>query len=260
MFILVVDNVHSSSAPMISSVDAIEWIENRITLNDHRYPVSLGSGEGSARSSSPSSEMVTNSVDSMGEALTTGNDVPMRKLFTCNHASSGGGASSILLTEPPSVFTDLNTTIMHIAVVDGCGVLHKGGSFEDGLKGDPLSDSRRNSSGTFESVEQLSDEVHRVEGHVSCVCLPLLLIQGCFRSNLYLLAAYSSCTINSCFDSDVIIGAVAGTVILMGCERLKLTVVCRKLILINCYDCDVQLATLTPTIVSGVCRGVTLGE
>jgi hypothetical protein len=119
-----------------------------------------------------------------------------------------------------------------------------------------LSNSSMNS---MESLEQLSDGIFSSDCTDISQSSSILLLQNCVRSNMYFLGLYSSCTITLCFDSEIVIGAVSGAVIISGCERIKLSVTCRKLILINCYDCDIQLATLTPTITTGVCRGITIG-
>ena len=87
-----------------------------------------------------------------------------------------------------------------------------------------------------------------------------VLLSNCIRTNLYLLSPYTFASVSSCSDSEVVLGAVAGVVVMSGCERVQLTVACRKLILWNCKDCDLKVATLTPTIVSGDCRGLTFGK
>lgn len=86
-----------------------------------------------------------------------------------------------------------------------------------------------------------------------------VLICGCTRSNLYMLSPYTFASVSSCTDCEIVLGAVAGVVAVSGCERIQLTVACRKLILWNCRDCDIKVGTLTPTIVSGDCRGLSFG-
>jgi hypothetical protein len=87
-----------------------------------------------------------------------------------------------------------------------------------------------------------------------------VLLSACSRTNLYLLSPYTFASVSSCSDSEIVLGAVAGVVVVSGCERIQLTVACRKLILWNCRDCDIRVASLTPTIVSGDSRGLCFGK
>ena len=87
-----------------------------------------------------------------------------------------------------------------------------------------------------------------------------VLVSGCSRAHLFLLSPYAFASVSSCSDSEIVLGAVAGVVVMSGCERVQLTVACRKLILWNCRDCDIRVATLTPSIVSGDSRGLTFGK
>lgn len=85
------------------------------------------------------------------------------------------------------------------------------------------------------------------------------LIHGCVRMTIYLLGTFSSLTITSCVDCEIVIGAVSGVILMSSCERVHLTATCRKLLVWNSHDCDYRLATLTPSIVSGDCRGLVFG-
>jgi hypothetical protein len=57
-----------------------------------------------------------------------------------------------------------------------------------------------------------------------------------------------------------VIGAVAGVVVVSGCERLRLSVACRKLVAHNCLECEFSVATLSPSIISGDTRSLVFGE
>jgi hypothetical protein len=92
------------------------------------------------------------------------------------------------------------------------------------------------------------------------VALPQLFVSYCSKASLYLVSPYYSACITGCVDSNIVVGAVYGAVIVNGCERIRLTVACRKLIVINCVDCEINLATLSTTLVLGDSRNLTLGE
>lgn len=89
--------------------------------------------------------------------------------------------------------------------------------------------------------------------------LPQLFINYCNRSKIYMISPYYSATVTGCADCDILIGAVYGAVIVNGCERVRLTVACRRLIVINCLECDFQIATTSPTVVIGDCRNISMG-
>jgi len=90
--------------------------------------------------------------------------------------------------------------------------------------------------------------------------LPHATLQGCSRATLYLLSPFASASLFSCSDCTIVMSAVAGVVLLSSCERIQITVACPKLILRNCLDCDMRIATLTATLISGDSRGLTFGE
>jgi len=89
--------------------------------------------------------------------------------------------------------------------------------------------------------------------------LPQLVLNACIKSSLYLLSPYNSASISGCCDCEIIIGAVAGAVVISGCERVRITVACRKLIVTNCFDCQFNTATLTPTVIAGESRQLIFG-
>ena len=90
--------------------------------------------------------------------------------------------------------------------------------------------------------------------------LPHAFINGCSSGHFYLLAPYGSATICSVTDTELVLGAVSGVVLLSSCERLSITVACRKLIVLNCVDCRINLASLAPSLIGSDCRGLTFGK
>jgi hypothetical protein len=90
--------------------------------------------------------------------------------------------------------------------------------------------------------------------------LPQLFVSYCNKANLYMISPYYSASVTGCIDTTIFIGAVYGAVIVNGCERLKITCACRKLIIMNCLDCEFNVATLSTTIVLGDSRNLTMGK
>lgn len=129
-------------------------------------------------------------------------------------------------------------------------------------KDDPLAD-------IFDDLTATSNFTGHVNTHVNTMgptvahkpesALPQLFVSYCSKSRLYMLSPYYSACITGCLDSDIVISSVFGAVIVNGCERLKLTVCCRKLIVINCLECEFNLATMSSTIVLGDSRNLIFG-
>ena len=90
--------------------------------------------------------------------------------------------------------------------------------------------------------------------------LPHLSVSGCARASLYLLSPFRSASLHSLSECSLVIGAVAGVALLCNCEKVQLTVSCTKLVMRNCLDCDVRLACLSGTVISGDSRGIQIGE
>ena len=44
-----------------------------------------------------------------------------------------------------------------------------------------------------------------------------------------------------------------------GCERVRLTVACRKLIVMNCLECELNVSALSSSIMIGDCRAIVFG-
>jgi len=52
---------------------------------------------------------------------------------------------------------------------------------------------------------------------------------------------------------------VRGAVIINGCERVRITVACRKLVVLNCLECEFNVATMSATVISGDSRSLVFG-
>lgn len=90
--------------------------------------------------------------------------------------------------------------------------------------------------------------------------LPTLSVASCVKSTIYTLSPYSAGTISSCRETEIIVGAVSGVVVMIGCEKVKLSVVCRKLIIYNCVECEIYIANLSPTVIIGDSRSLSFGK
>lgn len=240
----------------VSNIDISDWVEARMILNDFRYPIVNSSG------TDPSN---LNEEDfSPISSLST---IPLRKVFPliCSHSSSAS-----LSLESFSMFSDTSSTVIQIATLDSSNQKKQFSKksavemndddddvvvLDDGVR----SLTRQPSNSSINSVETLDH--FSGEGNFTDAALssPILLLSGNCKAHCYLLSVYSSATLNCCADCEIVIGAVGGIVVVIGCERLRLTVACRKLILINCLDCDIHVASLTASIICGVCRGLSFG-
>jgi Tubulin binding cofactor C len=90
--------------------------------------------------------------------------------------------------------------------------------------------------------------------------LPGLSISNSDHATLYMLGPYGSASITGCSDCEIIIGAVAGAIVVTGCERVRVSAMCRKLTVHNSLECEFNVATLTPSIISGDCRSLLVGK
>ena len=90
--------------------------------------------------------------------------------------------------------------------------------------------------------------------------LPHLSITSSQGAHLHFLSAYSCVSITNCSDCEIVIGAVRGAIIVQGCERIKLTVACRKLVVQNSLECELYVATLSPSVISGDSRSLSFGK
>ena len=90
--------------------------------------------------------------------------------------------------------------------------------------------------------------------------LPPLYLNFCSKAKLYLISPYHSASISGCVDCEIVIGAVFGAVIVSNCERVRITCACRKLLILNCFDCAFNVASLTTTIIAGDSRGIVVGK
>mmetsp|Transcript_3356 Transcript_3356/g.5255 ORF Transcript_3356/g.5255 Transcript_3356/m.5255 type:complete len:724 (+) Transcript_3356:362-2533(+) len=265
----------------ISCSDIIEWIDSHLHLNEYLYPpcpISSTNAFASCHSCPPPSSPRSNPDNTDAVMSDPDSEVPgspdlrVHALHSTRPIRRTIDLSSSVAKEPTVVHGSC-TTAIHVLTVNS-------GSGDPGAPVPIPSHLRSISSETAASgsvsgmnTENSDDELADAgkggaEGGIgsasadpssSGYSLGPALLHGCSRMTIYLLGAYSFVSVSSCTDCEVVIGAVAGALLVSGCERVTITASCRKLVLWNCHDCELRIATLTPTITSGDCRGLVVG-
>ena len=112
--------------------------------------------------------------------------------------------------------------------------------------------------GTDSEAESFGMLIRKIGSPIDFM-LPPLYLNFCTEARLYLISPYHSASIRNCADCDIVIGAVHGAVIVSHCESVRITVACRKLLIMDCTNCAFNIATLSTTVVSGDTRNVLIG-
>ena len=81
------------------------------------------------------------------------------------------------------------------------------------------------------SVPRLLNSIHNQSGRLHDIC-----INACSDSHIYLLQPFEHVSISGCINCTIVIGAVAGLLHVVDCERTKITVAARRIIVSNCLD------------------------
>lgn len=210
----------------------------------------------SNHSSSPPSNVTSPRITEPTDSMSLEGDVPVD--FT--HGQNLARRQILSLSSPqakePLVVNGTAHTFIHLLTVESAN----GGSIPPGETGNAT-----DQLGLTTSMEDLSEakgqlkETHTKLQYHSPLQLGTGLIHNCVRMTIYLLRPFTCLTVTSCVDCEIVVGAVSGVILMSGCERVHITTTCRKLIVWNSHDCDIRLATLTPSIVSGDCRGLVFG-
>ena len=111
----------------------------------------------------------------------------------------------------------------------------------------------------LDALKGYSARRRRKKRGASAACLPSLSITASQGGYMHFLSAYSCVSITNCSDCEIVVGAVSGAVVLNGCERIKLTVACKKLIVQNSLECDLSVATLSASVIAGDSRSLIFG-
>lgn len=72
-----------------------------------------------------------------------------------------------------------------------------------------------------------------------------LVISDCSDAHVYLLQPFEHVTISACTGCTIVVGAVAGLLHVVDCEKTKITAAARRALLSNC--CDVLINAFTPS-------------
>lgn len=72
-----------------------------------------------------------------------------------------------------------------------------------------------------------------------------LTISDCSDAHFYLLRPFEQCTIAACNNCTIVVGAVAGLVHIVDCEKTNITATSRRFLISN--SCDVQMFVFSPS-------------
>ena len=111
----------------------------------------------------------------------------------------------------------------------------------------------------LDALKGYSARRRRKNRGVAAGSLPSLSITASQGGYMHFLSSYSCASITNCSDCEIVIGAVSGAVVLNSCERIKLTVACKKLIVQNSLECDLSIATLSASVIAGDSRSLIFG-
>lgn len=78
-----------------------------------------------------------------------------------------------------------------------------------------------------------------------------LAMSDCSDVHMYLLRPFENVTISSCTGCTIVVGAVAGLVHVVDCERTKVTTAARRILLSNSCDTIMNVFTPTPPLLVG---------
>jgi hypothetical protein len=284
-----------SNNPIVLA-DMSTWLESNLMCNEIYYPNLIQSNQ-QGRNISPnalfnSASHLNNSIDhNSDDKFIHSNDLSPSPKTPINTAQNQPIRQIIpLSTLNRSKSTSLNgymTTVIHLVTNDLKNNQHnnrfKSTNSSSIIKKSPSSMSIDNESGMSDGGSDgvaggtdIDNDVDNVEdsdsqfinqfkqkglglGTSNVISLPQLTLSNCSKSIMYLLSPYMCGNITNSSDCELVIGAVSGTLIVSGCERLKLTVACNKLIVHNCLECEIHLACINPTVISGDSRSLLFG-
>ena len=235
--------VEMNESETISSASLLDWLEKGLKRKEDTYTGGAGIGGSSFISQACPWEPVDLSVDDSSSQL------------TCDHPSS----EHILIRNPKQPVRQIESvtagSVMKPLILDSSTSTVFFLRILDGFSGTLSKKVLRDSTDSMMSTLNLEEERTPSPGS-----LPSLTMSSCCKSSSYVLCPLSYVTITACSDSSITLGAVAGVVLISGCERVRITVACGKLIVRNCLDCSFNLACLCPTTVLGDSRGLIFGK
>ena len=78
-----------------------------------------------------------------------------------------------------------------------------------------------------------------------------LNISNCSDAHMYLLQPFEHATISACTDCTIVVGAVAGLLHVVDCERTTITTAARRVLVSNCFDVLHCVFTPSPPLLVG---------
>ena len=96
-----------------------------------------------------------------------------------------------------------------------------------------------------------SGDHHDARSHSSSSRLHDLAISECSDVHMYLLKPFENVTIAACHDCTFVVGAVAGLVHVVDCDRVRVTTAARRILLSNSCDTIMNVFTPTPPLLVG---------
>lgn len=81
-------------------------------------------------------------------------------------------------------------------------------------------------------------------------------VTGCSDSHMYLLQPFEHATIAACSNCTIVVGAGAGLLHVVDCERTTITAAARRVLVSNCYDVTLNIFTPSPSLLVGDNRNV----
>jgi hypothetical protein len=103
----------------------------------------------------------------------------------------------------------------------------------------PENSTKANDSNPNASLATKTGRLHDV--HVS----------GCSDSHMYFLQPFEHATISACSGCTIVVGAVAGLLHVVDCERTTITSAARRVLVSNCYDVTHNIFTPSPPLLVG---------
>jgi Tubulin binding cofactor C len=94
-------------------------------------------------------------------------------------------------------------------------------------------------------ASEASGEPHMTNSFMGNIRLHDAVISDCTDVHMYLLQPFEHVTIAACTGCTIVVGAVAGMLHVVDCERTKITVAGRRVLVSN--SCDVTLNVFTPS-------------
>lgn len=76
-------------------------------------------------------------------------------------------------------------------------------------------------------------------------------VSRCSDSQMYLLQPFEHATISACSGCTIVVGAVAGLLHVVDCERTTITAAARRVLVSNCYDVTHNIFTPSPSLLVG---------